>query len=154
MCSLVVFSLEEHRYALLLSVVETALRVVEVVPLPKAPEIVLGVINLRGEVVPVFNARKRFRLSERAILLSDHLLVAKTPGRKVALLVDSVNEVVACPEENLIAAKRVHPEIEYLQGVAKLDSQLVLIHDLAKFLSLEEESSLEEALRQNSSEVA
>ncbi|MBF8302857.1 MAG: cheW40H-4 [Candidatus Dadabacteria bacterium] len=57
---LVVLTLDEQRYALHLSAVERIVRVVEVTPLPKAPEIVLGVVNVQGQIIPVINIRKRF----------------------------------------------------------------------------------------------
>ena len=145
--SLVIFTLDEHCYALHLPAVERALRTVEILPLPKAPEIVLGVINVQGRIVPVFNVRKRFRLPERETSLSDQLIVAQTSRRTVAMLVDAVSGVVAYPEQQVITADRVLPGLEYLEGVAKLDGGMILIHDLDKFLSLEEETTLDTALR-------
>jgi purine-binding chemotaxis protein CheW len=71
---LVIFTLDEQRYALHLAAVERVVRMVELTSLPKAPEIVLGVVNVRGRVVPVVNLRKRFGLAERGIRLSDHIL--------------------------------------------------------------------------------
>jgi purine-binding chemotaxis protein CheW len=63
---LVVFTLGQQRYGLPLSSVERAARIVEITPLPNAPEIVLGVINVQGRLMPVVNLRHRFRLPERA----------------------------------------------------------------------------------------
>jgi purine-binding chemotaxis protein CheW len=57
---LVVFAFDEQRYALHLSAVERIVRMVEITPLPKAPEIVLGVVNVQGRIVPIVNIRKRF----------------------------------------------------------------------------------------------
>jgi len=146
---LVVFSLDEQRYALLLSNVERIVRVVEITSLPKAPEIVLGVINVRGEIIPVVNIRKRFRLPEREITLSDHLIIAKTSRRAVALLADRVGQVLEVLENKIISAKKILPAMDYVEGVVKLEDGLILIHDLEKFLSLEEEKALERALKGN-----
>lgn len=63
--ALVVFRLDERRYALPLSVVERVIRAVEVTPLPKAPPIVLGAIDVQGRVVPVLNVRRRFLMPDR-----------------------------------------------------------------------------------------
>ena len=62
---IVVFTLDEQRYALHLLAVERVVRAVEVTALPEAPEIVLGVVNVKGRIVPVINVRRRFRLPER-----------------------------------------------------------------------------------------
>ena len=145
--SLVIFTLDEHSYALHLPAVERALRMVEISPLPKAPEIVLGVINVQGRIVPVFNVRKRFRLPERETSPSDQLIVAQTSRRTVAMLADAVSGVVAYPEQQVIAAERILPGLEYVEGVAKLEGGMILIHDLDKFLSLEEETTLDNALK-------
>jgi chemotaxis signal transduction protein len=59
---LVVFTLDEQRYALHLDAVKRIVRAVEVTPLPKAPQIVLGVVNVQGKVIPVMNLRSRFSL--------------------------------------------------------------------------------------------
>ena len=143
---LVVFGLDERRYALRLSSVNQIVRMVEITPLPKAPEIILGVVNLRGRVIPVFHVRKRFHLPERGIGLSDHLIVAHTARRTVALVADAVSGVVARGEEELAAVDRILPGLEYVEGVVKLDDGLVFIHDLDTFLSLEEEKTMERAL--------
>jgi purine-binding chemotaxis protein CheW len=101
---LVVFLLEGQRYALRLAAVERVVRAVEITPLPQAPEIVLGMINVEGRIVPVVNMRNRFGRPERAIELSDQFIIARTSRRAVALVVDSVNEVVACTEAQVVAA--------------------------------------------------
>ncbi len=143
----VVFTLDEQRYALPLSVVERVVHAVEVTPLPKAPEIVLGVVNVRGRVIPVVNVRKRFRLPEREIELSDQFIIARAAKRPVALVVDTVAGIHEHLEREVIKAEDVLPAMEYVDGVAKLEDGLVLVHDLDKFLSLEEEEALDDSLR-------
>ncbi len=103
---LVVLTLDEQRYALHLSAVERIVRVVEVTPLPKAPEIVLGVVNVQGQIIPVINIRKRFCLPEREMNLSDQLIIAHTSRRTVALAADAVSGVVERSEQEVIAFKR------------------------------------------------
>lgn len=141
------FSLEENQYALRLSVVDKTVRVVEVTPLPKGPEIVCGIVNVHGVILPVVNIRKRFGLPERAIHLSDQLIIAHTPSRPVALIVDAVSGVVERREQELIAAEKILPGLEYIEGVVKFKDGMILIHDLNKFLSLEEERALNEAMK-------
>jgi purine-binding chemotaxis protein CheW len=72
---LVLFSLEEPRYALYLSAVERVIRSVEVTPLPKAPEIVIGVINIQGEIIPVIDIRKLFHLPIHEISIDDLFII-------------------------------------------------------------------------------
>lgn len=147
---LVVFALEDQRYALHLSAVERIVRAVEMTPLPKAPEIVIGVINVQGRIIPVFNIRRRFHLPEREIELSDQLIIANTARRTVALVVDTVDGVIERLSEEVTPADQVLPRIEYVEGIVKLENGLVLIHDLDKFLSIDEETKLDEALNDRS----
>ena len=84
--TLVVFKLDDHSYALHVFQVRRVVRVAQWTPLPQAPDIVLGVINLSGEVIPVFDVRKRFGLPVREIDLNDQLIIAQTARRSVALL--------------------------------------------------------------------
>ncbi len=143
---LVVFALDGQRYALKLAAVERVLRAAEITPLPKLPDIVLGVLNVAGEILPVLDIRRRFHLPSRETDPADHLILARTARRRVALVVDRVSGVVERPEAEVIPAEDVLPGLEYVSGAAKLADGLVLIHDLDTFLSLEEEARLSEAL--------
>jgi len=142
----VVFTLDDWRYGLPLEAVERVVRVVEITPLPKAPDIVVGVVNVNGRVIAVVNVRARFRLPQRSVSLSDQLIVARTPKRSVALLADSVAGVIECAEQETVPAQAIVPGMEYVEGIAKLTDGLILIHDLGRFLSLEEDRRLGEAL--------
>jgi purine-binding chemotaxis protein CheW len=142
------FNLDDQKYALVLSAVIRIIHVVEITSLPKAPEIVLGVINMQGRIIPVFDIRKRFRLPLREMQLDDQLIIASTSKRNVALLVDSVSDVLETPEEKIIARESILPGLEYVEGVVKTEDGMILIHDLEQFLSLPEEKALSEALEE------
>lgn len=142
----VVFILEGQHYALHLSAVDRTVRMVHITPLIKAPDIVLGIVNIQGQVTPVINVRRRFGLPEREIALTDQLIVAHTARRPVALVADAVMDVVECSGQSMVTAESILPEAEYLEGVVKFKDGLILIHDLDTFLSLEEENSLDRAL--------
>jgi len=144
--SIVIFALDEPRYALYLSAVERIVRAVEITPLPKAPDIVLGVINAQGRILPVLDIRKRFRLSARVMQMDDRFIIARTARRSVTLAVDSVVGAHELTGQEMVSAKLAFPFAEYLKGVAKLEDNLVLIHDLDQFLSLDEEEALDATL--------
>lgn len=146
---LITFTLEAQRYALTLSSVENVVRAVEITPLPKAPPIVLGIINVKGRVIPVVDIRKRFGLPSRKPGLSDHLIIAVTPKRPVALVADRVDGVMDTGEQDMVPADQVLPNTAYVKGVVKLKDGLLLIHDLAGFLSLDEENALNDALKES-----
>lgn len=143
---IVVFLLDKRRYGLALSAVERVVRMVDVTPLPQAPALVFGVVNVQGRVIPVVNPRRRFRLPERNFELSDQLVIARTARRTVAFVVDGVSDVLEYSLEKAVGVHEIVPGIEYVEGVVKLGDGLVLIHDLDKFLSLEEEQALDVAI--------
>ena len=149
---LLVFSLDEQRYALHLPVVDRVVQIVEVTPVPRAPEIVLGVVNVRGRITCVLNIRKRFRLPERETSLSNQLILAHTSKRSVALVVDNVSGLVEHSPQEVIAAEKIVPRMEYVEGAVKLEGGVILIHDLDRFLSLEEERVLDDALKKRKKE--
>jgi purine-binding chemotaxis protein CheW len=146
--TLVIFILDGRRYALPLAAVERVVRIVDVTPLPQAPGIITGVINIQGHVVPVVNIRQRLGLPEGAASLDDRFIIARLPHRRVALTADAVLDVINTPENRIDTAQVVLPGMKYFEGVLKLDDGLVLIQDLARFLSVDEEEQLEAALRQ------
>lgn len=142
----VAMTLDGQRYALALAQVERVIRAVEIVPLPKAPVIVAGVIDVHGQVIPVLNIRQRFRLPERELALSDRILIARTARRTVALIVDQADTVLELSDRQIVTPEQILPNMEYIAGVATLDDGMVLIHDLDRFLSLGEEDNLDLAL--------
>jgi len=143
----VVFKLDEQQFALYLSSVKRIAHAVEVTPLPKAPDIVMGVINLQGQIVPVVNIRKRFRFPERRMELSDYFVIGRTPERLVAILVDDIGEIVEISKKKVINTGQILPGIDYIKGAVKVEGNIVLIHDLDRFLSLEEEQQIDEAIK-------
>jgi purine-binding chemotaxis protein CheW len=143
---LLVFHLDRQSYALRLAVVERTVRMVNVTPLPAGPDIVAGVINVHGRIIPVVDLRKRFRLPAREAALSDQLIIARTPTRPVALMADSASDVIECSEQEIVAADSIVPGMQYINGVAKLKDGIILIHDLGSVLSLDEERALAQAM--------
>jgi purine-binding chemotaxis protein CheW len=143
---LVMFLLDERRYALSLGVVERIVAAVEITPLPQAPGIVLGVINIAGEVVAVLDVRRRLNLPARELQPADRFLIARTTRRRVVLVIDDALGVIELPPPAVTASSDVVPGMEQVQGIAQVDGDLVLIHDLEALLSLEDERVLDEAM--------
>ncbi len=146
MGSYIVLCLEDMRVALALPCIERTARAVQVIRLPAAPEIVLGVVNVEGRVIPVFNMRRRFHLPDRETALTDQLVIAHTRQRTVALMADTVSGIFEYAEPDIAGAETILPGLEYIDGVVKLSDGLILIHNLDRFLSLEEVESLDRAM--------
>jgi purine-binding chemotaxis protein CheW len=104
------------------------------------------VINVEGRLLPVFDLRRRFDLPIRGIEPRDHFVIARTAARSVVLVVDEVQEVVTRPDIKITPSEQLVRGLGGIQGIARLEDGLVLIYDLEKFLSLEENQVLEAAL--------
>lgn len=142
---ILVFSLDEPRYALYLSAVERVVHAVEITPLPKAPEIIMGVINFHGDIIPVIDMRKRFNLPPRELEPGDQFIIAHTAKRQLALITDSVPGIHELKIDQIVDTEQKLPYAGHISGVAKTEDNLILITDLEKFLSLDEEKMLDKA---------
>lgn len=145
---LLIFTLDGQRYALSLDNVAQVTRAAALTPLPQAPGIVLGILDLHGEIVPVVNLRKRFRLPERGIRSDDLFLLARTAKRRLILVVDATDGVVDAADCTATSADDIVSGMEFVAGVTRTAQGLVLIHDLETLLFPDEEKLLQEALEQ------
>ena len=143
----VVFLLDDRRYGLRLSVVEKIMQMVEITPLPKAPPIVMGIVNLQGRIIPIYNIRRRFGIEEREPDPNDHLLIANTRLRTVGLVVDEASGTVEQTAGETVDPETILPGIPYIEGVVKREDGMILIHDLDLFLSIDEENALDVAMQ-------
>jgi purine-binding chemotaxis protein CheW len=142
----VVFRVDASRYALSLASVVRIVRAAQVTPLPLAPAVVLGAIDVAGDILPVFNLRQRFRLRERALDPADHFLLARTKRRTVALLIDDAIGVVEHSLHAVIESESLALDLAHVRGVMRLPDGLVIIQDLEAFLSPDESAALDSAL--------
>lgn len=136
------FSTDGQRYAIPLLEVDRVLPMVAVSPLQEAPEVVEGVVSLRGEVVPVVDVRRRLGLPARQPGLAARLVLVRTARRALALAVDGVEGVI----ELDASAETPVPGARYVAGIAALPDGLLFIHDLDAYLSLDDERRLDAAL--------
>jgi purine-binding chemotaxis protein CheW len=134
-----VFEVAGHHYGLPVADVREIVRAVTPVPVAGAPAVVEGVINLRGNIVPLFDPRQRFRLPTRPLEPTDHLIIAWTGGRLVALRVDRVLDLVLVPVGDL-------KDVQGVARIARLPGDLVPIRDLSILLLPAEEAVLEQVL--------
>ena len=123
-----VFSLDEQHYALALSMVEKVIRAVEIIPLPKAPETLKGLINMKGSFIPVIDIRKQFHLPNREIDLDDRIVVARSSSHAVAFVVDKVMGLTDACIDQMDGSRRIYPEAEqYVEGLGEFNQNPFLV---------------------------
>ena len=134
-----VFTLEDQRYALGLEAVERLVRAVELTSVPEAPEILMGLINLQGRIIPVLNIRRRFHLLPRDMEIKDRIIVSRTSSRPIAIIAESIEGVVEFDQDEILEATKILPDMEdCVEGVGTLNDDTVLIYDINKLFSIDE----------------
>ncbi len=136
------FELNRYKFAIDVSNINRITRSVEITSLPNAPEIVLGVVNVRGDVMPVIDIRKRFGFPGKKVSVNDFLIIGKVKQLSIALIIDNVDEIIEIPVDEIIDRKNVLPGIPHVDGILKLKGDIIYINDLSKLLSLDEEQEI------------
>lgn len=148
MVDLLLFWLDSRPYAVRLGQVERVVSIAAFAPLPGAPSVVAGVINIGGHFLPVLDVRARLGLVPRPPRLEDGLVVVRLASRSVALWIDRVEGTIHLPAGQLVPAQSVVPSGGWFDAVTALPGGPVFIHDVDRFLSMEEEAVLDQALAQ------
>jgi purine-binding chemotaxis protein CheW len=140
----VTYQLEHETYGINVMQVQEVLRITEIAPVPGAPAYVLGIINLRGNVVTVIDSRSRFGLPSADTDDNSRVIIVEVNGNVVGMLVDSVAEVVYLHQSEIDTAPSVNSDesSRFIQGVCNRDEQLLILVDVDKLLSDEEISEL------------
>ncbi|OAN18591.1 chemotaxis protein CheW [Photobacterium jeanii] len=136
----VTFQLEDETYGINVMQVREVLRYSEIAPVPGAPDYVLGIINLRGNVVTVIDTRSRFGLMPGEISDNTRIVIIEAEKQVIGILVDSVAEVVYLRSSEIDTTPSVGTEesAKFIQGVSNRDGELLILVDLNKLLSDEE----------------
>ena len=136
----VTFFLDNEKYGIKVMQVQEVLRMTEIAPVPGAPHYVLGIINLRGNVVTVIDSRKRFGLPEKEPNDATRIVIIEAGDNVVGILVDSVAEVVDLRASEIESAPNVGTDesSKYIQGVSSQEKELLILVDVDKLLTDEE----------------
>ena len=143
--TLVVCAIDGVRYAVRAADVVEVVRAAALVPLPGAPDVILGLLDLRGVPVPVLDARRRFGHPPRALDPAERFVVADAGARRVALRVDHALALVEVDASAVEDPRRHVAGVAQVAGVVALADGLLLIHDVVGFLSAAEAEALDRA---------
>ncbi len=137
---LVTFSIGEEEFGVDILKVQEIIRTMEITKVPRAPEFVEGVINLRGKVIPIIDLRRRFGLTSKEHDKHTRIIVIEINNMIVGFVVDSVSEVLRIPASTVEPPPPVVAgmESDYISGVGKLQDRLLILLDLDRLLSNED----------------
>jgi purine-binding chemotaxis protein CheW len=133
----IVFQLKDKEYAIPVQQVRSIEKVHHITRVPRTPDFVKGVINLRGVVTPIIDLRKRFGLEEAALSENTRVIIVTLDEIEVGFIVDAANDVVDIPTEAIEPAPEVVDavQVDYINGVAKIGKRLLILLNLEKVLS-------------------
>jgi purine-binding chemotaxis protein CheW len=136
----VTYKLEDETYGINVMQVQEVLRYTEIAPVPGAPSYVLGIINLRGNVVTVIDTRARFGLMSAEVTDNSRIVIIEAEKQVIGILVDSVAEVVYLRSSEIDSASNIGTEesAKFIQGVSNREGELLILVDLNKLLSDDE----------------
>ncbi|MCX4192961.1 chemotaxis protein CheW [Methylophaga sp. OBS1] len=135
----VTYQLEDEYYGINVMQVQEVLRLSEIAPVPGAPSYVLGIINLRGNVVTVIDTRARFGLPQQEATENSRIIIVEVSGHVIGMLVDCVAEVVYLHQSEIDTAPNVSDDSSrFIQGVCNRDKYLLILVDVNKLLDQEE----------------
>lgn len=139
------FHLGSEEYGVDISQVQEIIRMVEITHVPRAPRFMEGVINLRGQLIPIIDLRTRFGMQRTEHTKSTRIVVTEIGSKKVGITVDSVSEVINIPIEQVEDAPDMLAGVgtEYIQGVGKVNERLIILLDLTMVITGEEKAQLD-----------
>jgi purine-binding chemotaxis protein CheW len=143
---LVVFDLSAEAYGVDIGAVREIIRMQEITAVPQTPDFVEGVINLRGKVTPVVDLRKKLGVAVGEKSDENRIVVMDIGGQDIGMVVDAVNEVLRISADSVEPPSSVvsTAEADYIMGIAKLDSKLIILLNLSRVLSVQEQEALSE----------
>ena len=142
---LVGFYLGEEEYAVDILRIKEIKLMQEITNVPKAPSFVEGVINLRGDIVPIIDLKKKLSLGSAVINEETKIIVVEIENKMVGMIVDEVSEVIEIEDTNMAPPPPIIAGIEgeYLKGVGRLKDKLLILLDITKILTTEEKLQLQ-----------
>ncbi len=141
------FCLGSEEYGVDISQIQEIIRMVEITRVPRTPDFVEGVINLRGQLIPIIDLRKRFGMERIEPTKSSRVIVTDIGTKRIGMIVDSASEVLTIPLESIEQAPEIIAGVDadYLQGVGKIGDRLIILLDLTMVISGTQRRDLEDA---------
>lgn len=135
---LVVFNIGVEEFGVNIMQVQEIIRMPYITRIPRSPDYVKGVINLRGKIIVVMDLDKRFGMAEKEITDESRIVVVEINGNTIGLVVDSVSEVIRLKESSIEQTPEIITQkinAEYLKGVGKIDERLLILLNLDNIIS-------------------
>jgi purine-binding chemotaxis protein CheW len=152
---LVIFKIADEEFGVGIGQVREIVRLVPITSIPRAPEFIEGVVNLRGQIIAVIDLAKRLSLKSTPNSEKTRIVVIEMSDNIVGMIVDEVVEVLRMPVENVTDTPELisdEAKQKYITGVGKYDKRLIILIDLASIFSAEEVEDIRRQVSTDASE--
>lgn len=152
---LIKFHVADEIFGIGITQIHQIIKPQEVFKVPNTPEFIEGLINLRGRVLTVFNLRKRFNMPSKEHDENTKIIIVTMNDMLLGFTVDSVTEIVRLNDEDIVPTPPTLKNFDhrYLSGVGKLDDKLILLLDLEKVLTPDEEKAMKQIIEKHGNNV-
>lgn len=142
----VIFKLGDEEYGVDIIKVKEISEFKKSTKVPNVPYFIDGIINLRGEIIPIINLNKRFNIDNKGVDSDTRIIVINLNDKNVGFIVDEASQVLRIEDKDIDPAPEIIAGVDrqYINGVGKIDDKIVILLDLEKILSDEEKEKLEE----------
>jgi len=128
-----VFRIDSQRFAIKLESVEKVIRAIELINVPESLEFLIGLMNMEGRIIPVFDIRKRFLLPSKEMDIQDRVLITSSSRGTIAVIVDDVEGIVEFSPKQMCSATDIFPNMEqYIEGIWKDAEKTAIVYDVDK----------------------
>lgn len=144
---LVTFTVNQEEYGLEILRVQEVVRLPHITRLPRAPIFIKGVINLRGNIIPIIDLREKFGLASMQYIDTTRVIIVEVMDKRIGMIVDNVSQVVRVPNKSIAPPPPMVSGIaeKYLEGVVRLEDRLIILLNVDDILSTQEVIQLEES---------
>ena len=134
------FTIGDEEYGVDIQTVKEVIRIAQITRLPRSPLFVKGVINLRGDIIPIIDLRERFGLERQDYVDTSRIIVVEMEGKSIGMVVDSVTSVIRLGQDDVVPPPPLVGGLseEYLNGVGKFGEKLIVLLNIDRILSTEE----------------
>lgn len=142
---IVIFNLGDEEYAVDIMQVKEIVNYLNPVKVPNTPEFIEGIINLRSEIIPIINLKKRFNIADNDKKVQTRIMVMNIDSKKIGFVVDDASEVISIRKENIEPAPDIVAGVDkkYISGIGKKEDRILIILELDKLFSEKEYEALE-----------
>lgn len=130
----IIFDLDNEEYGINIEVIESINRMINITRVPKAPNYVNGVINVRGDIIPVMSLRKKLNFSDDEFTNFTRIIILKDKEESIAVLVDKVKEVVEIETNDIDSVQEVKIGSSFVKGIGKINSRIVTLLNIEKLI--------------------